>query len=209
MPTQFIFQDEITICLIAAVREFFATNPFCKDWVWSDQEEKSRITIVDSWPHQERSYPAIVLQSISTGTYEPLGFGSALERVKKNGESVGQYFGGRMAYDVTYEIGAFDKREAHRISDLLKLGLISSITSRVDETSLHNLIPDSTLVRMGGEAQRAITDQTFAFTRTLSQKWQSYWKEEVLYSPSILTYLTTAEREAIDGGTEEVQFQAD
>jgi len=207
--TQFIFQDEITICLVEAVREFFVTNVFCRDWQWSVDRERTRITIVDSWPNEERSYPNITLSAIGGGSEEPLAFGQALEIVTKDGKDIGQYYGGRLTFDVNFQVASFDRRETHRISDLLTLGLAREIPLRVSRTSLHNLILETPYVKLSGEGQRPISDQTEEHTRVLSQRWQSYWKSEVLYAPEITAYLTTAERNKISGGTMIVQVKAE
>lgn len=207
--TQFIFEDEITIVLVDAIREYFGTNVLCRDWQWSSDKNASRIMIVDSWPTEERSYPNITISAISGGTEEMLAFGQALERVRKDGKDIGQYYGGRVSFDVNYQIASYDRRETHRIADLLTLGLARSIPQRVSVTTLHNMILEAPYVRLAGEGQRPITDQTTEHSRVLSQRWQSYWKSEVLYAPEITAYLTTAERERISGGTMTVQFKAD
>jgi len=210
---QFILQDEITIVLVEAIREFFATNTFASDWEWSPDDSKSKIEIVDSWPETERRLPMIVVNALPSVGSEEIGFGQALGKIYNPDDStevVGQFYGGRFMIDVGYEVASFSKRETHRISDLLSLGLgaLSKIPARVSKTSLHNLILDSPFVRLTGEGQRPLTDGGFTFTRTVSQKWQSYWKEEVIYDQEILTYLTTAERDTLTGGTMSVQFAA-
>lgn len=206
---QYIFQDEITICIIAAVREFFGTNKYSMDWKWSPDDNKSKIRIVDSWPETERVFPMIILNAIPSGSAEELGFGQALGRVYgDDGKSIGQYFGGRMDFDVSYEIVSYNKREMRRISDFLTLGLgaLSAIPARVSIMSLGNLILSTPRVRLSGERQQSITDSADVHVRTLAQKWQSYWKDEVIYSQEITDFLTTAERDSLEGGSESITF---
>lgn len=205
---QYIFQDETTVCLVEALREYFATHRFAKDYIWSPDHVKRRIEIVDSWPDTSQDFPVITIETIPSGSGEPLGFGQALERVTKDGDDIGQYFGGRVTLDVNYQIRSYSKRETHRVSDILLFGLLRQIPDRVDATTFHNLLLDSLTVRIAGESQRPVSDNTVEYSRTLSHRWQSYWKDEVLYSPDILTYLTTAERDALTGGTMDVQFSA-
>ena len=209
---QFIFQDEITIVLVEAIREFFATNALAKDWRWSPDDDKSKIEIVDSWPETERRLPMIVVSSLSGGS-EEIGFSQGLDKIYDPDDStevIGQFYGGRVMIDVTYEAVSFNQRETHRISDLLLIGLasLSQIPRRVSKTTLHNLILDAPFARMAGYGQRPLTEGQMTFFRSLSQRWQSYWKDEVIYDQNILTYLTTAERATLSGGTMDVQFSA-
>lgn len=206
---QYIFQDEITACLVEAIRKFFGTKSYTKDWEWSPDTDKSKIMIIDSWADVERELPLIIINVIQTGTAEELGFGQALGRVYNSDEdSIGQYFGGRVDFDVVYEVQTYNKRETHRISDLLTLGLgaLTEIPARVAQTSLNNLILSTPMVRLSGERQDRLDDQTVIHSRSLSQTWQSYWKDEVIYSDTITEYLTTAEVETILGETRDVIF---
>jgi len=91
---------------------------------------------------------------------------------------------------------------------MMGLMSLSQIPRRVSKNSLHNLILDSPFARLAGGGQRPLTDGQLTVFRTLSQKWQSYWKDEVIYDQDILTYLTTAERDTLTGETMNVQFSA-
>jgi hypothetical protein len=128
--------------------------------------------------------------------------------LKNNGEDIGQYYGASIGFDVNYQIASYSRRETHRISDLLMFGLMKAVPERVAVTSLANLLLEPPFIRLGGEGQRPLSDETAEYTRVLSQRWRSFWKTEVVYSDEILTYLATAEREKIAGGTMSVQFKA-
>lgn len=206
--TQFIFQDEVTICLVEAVREFFGTNALSRDYQWSADKNGRLIDIVDAWGEEEVKYPNIIVNSLAGGAEEHLGFGDVLERLKNNGQDIGQYYGASIGFDVNFQIASYSRRETHRVSDLLMLGLMKDVPERIATTSLGNLLLEPPFVRMGGEGQQPLSDETVVYTRVLSQRWRSFWKTEVVYSDEILAYLTTAEREKIDGGTMTVQFKA-
>lgn len=210
---QFVLQDEATLCIVEAVRKYFATSLLTTDWKWSTDKDKTKIVIVDSWPEEDRLLEeranGIIVVATSLGSSKELGFGQNLETVQDDdGNDMGQYYGGIVNLDINYDIMTYSKRETHRLADLLTIGLVRDVPNRVDVTSLHNLLLDMPRISNGGERQERISDQTVQWTNNLTQKWQSYWKGETVFSEEILSYLLTAEIDKLEGGTRTVEVSA-
>lgn len=204
--SQHWFQSSIGILAVNATREFFAQHKLAQDYRYSKDTDKRVVEIVEQWPESPQILPLIVIDVV---------YGSDTERymsdsagvLEVDGQQEGGLLGGMDNFDVRWTINAHSKTAVNDIADLLLFGMKRDIERSIWRASLFNVMPQRN-TRTAGEGARQYADRDLVYFVTYSQSVKSHWYDEVIYDGEILTYLATAERESLAGGTSTFQFQA-
>lgn len=173
--------------LIAQIRAFFENNPRASCFL--DDQGNSKVHVVEAFGDEKRLFPSVVVQR-TDGVIQDLFLASRLGTIYSQSpdgkrEQIGFRQGGKLKFNVTLQVGAFNTTTRDSLFDLLAYALVGPLHWSLMAVGIDRE-PNS--VSIGAESVENVEKLGQAiYTRGLTVAFLSEWYDDFFYNGVTIT----------------------